>query len=408
MMAADEDVKPEQLPAGWQWARLGEVARFAGGGTPARRNPDYWGGDIPWASIKDLAGGHLTATQEFITVAGLDNSSSRLVPPGIPIIATRINVGQVATFDRPVAINQDLKAVFPKEERLRSAYLAAFLTSKKDYLAGIAVGSTVKGIKLEALKRLSILLPPLPEQQRIANLLNKQLASVEKATRAAQERLEAAQSLAGAYLREMIPASDETLPEGWRIVTLAEVCEIVTGATPKRSNASYYGGDVPWVNPGNLGVAKFVCDSAEYLTEDGVKNARPIPGGSVLVTCISGSIRHIGKVGIAGRRLCTNQQINSLVPHDSVASHYLYYLMQAIKPVLENLSSSTNQNIVNKSKLSGVTIPLPPIEEQRRTAAQLDDRYAKVQSVEWTIRQELETVEAMPDALLRRAFIGAL
>ena len=234
------------------------------------------------------------------------------------------------------------------------------------------------------------------------------MAAVEIAKKAAEERLEAAKSLPAAYLREVFPSGGEELPDGWKWARLGDVCDVVTGNTPSKSNPGYYGGDIPWVNPSHLGDTRSIADSDEYLTDAGMKQARMIPAGSVMVTCISGAIRHIGKVGIAGRPLTTNQQINSLVPFKPVESVFLYYAMQTVKPLLESLAASTNQNIVNKSKLSSVSIGLPSFEQQKHIAKDLDDRIAGAALVEESIQQQLKTIVAIPAALLRKAFSGEL
>ena len=97
---------------------------IAGGGTPSKKNPEFWGGDIPWASVKDLISKKIYATKENITKVGLNSSASRLIPAGVPILATRMAVGRCALFDIPVAINQDLKALFPNEKFLDKLFIS--------------------------------------------------------------------------------------------------------------------------------------------------------------------------------------------------------------------------------------------------------------------------------------------
>jgi type I restriction enzyme S subunit len=234
------------------------------------------------------------------------------------------------------------------------------------------------------------------------------MAAVEKAKKAAEERLEAAKALPAAYLREVFPTEEDELSDGWNWVKLGDVCGLITGNTPSRSNPSFYGGDTPWANPSNLGDERIISETNEYLTPSGVNKSRLVPANSILMTCISGALRQIGKMGIAGVELTTNQQITSLVPKDGLDSVFTYYSMQTMKPVLESLAASTNQNILNKSKLSSVCFGLPSVEEQRRISRELDDKLAGIKLAEESIQQELETIEAMPAALLRKAFAGEL
>lgn len=103
------------LPAEWVATTLGdEVASIVGGGTPSKDVAEYWGGDIPWASVKDFSGSRLSRTQDYITQEAIKASAILVgvikVPAGIRFVA----LGRVAVFDCNVAINQDLKAIFPK------------------------------------------------------------------------------------------------------------------------------------------------------------------------------------------------------------------------------------------------------------------------------------------------------
>lgn len=160
------------VPDGWKQSQLGDViAEFRGGGTPSRKQPAFWGGPIPWASVKDLNGGRLTRTVESITQEGLDNSSASVVPAGTVVLATRMAVGKAVTADVPLAINQDLKGLLP-EAGLDSAYLQAWLNWHEDAIAALASGTTVKGIRLTSLRSLPFALPPFGEQRKIAAILS--------------------------------------------------------------------------------------------------------------------------------------------------------------------------------------------------------------------------------------------
>lgn len=114
----------------WPTKPLGELVNFIGGGTPRRDCPDFWGGEIPWASVKDLKSQSLGRTLESITPQGLDNSASNLIPKDTVIIASRVGLGKVVINLTPVAINQDLKALTPRDNNLFPRYLLLFLLSK--------------------------------------------------------------------------------------------------------------------------------------------------------------------------------------------------------------------------------------------------------------------------------------
>lgn len=159
------------IPAGWKATTLGnEVASIVGGGTPSKEVADYWGGDIPWASVKDLVGSRLNKTQDYITLQAIRCSATNLIPAGTLITPTRMALGRVAIFDCDVAINQDLKAIFPKPS-LRKEFLFYWFQDNAERIQAAGTGSTVKGIRLETLREFGLVLPSQPEQEKIAAIL---------------------------------------------------------------------------------------------------------------------------------------------------------------------------------------------------------------------------------------------
>ena len=160
-----------KIPESWEVVKLEDVIeKIVGGGTPSRDNLSYWNGNIPWATVKDLKKTIIDETEEYITNEGLKNSASNLISKNTLVIATRMALGKAVFFTKDVAINQDLKAVFTKENAL-SKFLFYWFLNSSDLLQSIGSGSTVKGLRLEQLKSLPLLLPPLNEQNKISNML---------------------------------------------------------------------------------------------------------------------------------------------------------------------------------------------------------------------------------------------
>lgn len=168
-----KDEIPYDLPNGWVWCRLASILfEDIGGGTPSKQNSDYWGGDIFWASVKDLVSERLVTTQDKITELGLQNSSSNLIPPGNVIVCTRMGLGKIAVNEVPVAINQDLRAFFFSKNLLNLSYFVYWYKT----LLIEGEGMTVKGIKISDLRNLFFPLPPLSEQQRIVAKVDELVA----------------------------------------------------------------------------------------------------------------------------------------------------------------------------------------------------------------------------------------
>lgn len=151
---------------------LGEVVTIRGGGTPDKSVPAYWNGNIPWASVKDFKDTALTNTIDRITEVGVAASATQIIPAGNIIVPTRMAVGKAAINTIDLAINQDLKALIPSDD-LDRRYLLHALLANAQKLEDQATGATVKGIKLDALRSLQIPLPPVPEQKRIAGILDQ-------------------------------------------------------------------------------------------------------------------------------------------------------------------------------------------------------------------------------------------
>ncbi|MBT3383585.1 MAG: restriction endonuclease subunit S, partial [Prolixibacteraceae bacterium] len=126
--------------------RLGDYITLVGGGTPSKKVDSFWNGDISWASVKDFKSDYISSTQDKITIEGVNNSATRIVPSGTLLIATRMAVGKVAFSQIDIAINQDLKAITCSNE-LSKRFLFYQLKSKSKYFERVSSGATVKGIK---------------------------------------------------------------------------------------------------------------------------------------------------------------------------------------------------------------------------------------------------------------------
>lgn len=155
----------------WEDTSLGAISRhIVGGGTPSRVNPSYWGNEIPWVTVKDFATFDPYGTQEAITLAGLINSASTLIPQGTLITATRMAIGKAIIYKVDCAINQDLKAIFLAED-VDPNFVYYWFQLYEKMIAQLGSGSTVTGISLETLRGLRFLKPSFREQIAISGIL---------------------------------------------------------------------------------------------------------------------------------------------------------------------------------------------------------------------------------------------
>lgn len=182
----------------------------------------------------------------------------------------------------------------------------------------------------------------------------------------------------------------------WRRVKLGNICQVVTGGTPPKSNPKYYGGTIPWIKPDDLDKGMYVSESREYLTEEGAKVARLLPAGAILVSCIG----NLGKRAIAAKTLATNQQINALIPSEELDSEFLFFACATIQAQLHQIAATTIIPIVNKSAFSELQIPIPPIDEQCRIATRLKVQMAEIEKARLALEQELCETGNLADAII--------
>ncbi len=196
----------------WIEVELGRFCDFIGGGTPSKKNQSYWGGDIPWTSIKDLKGKFLYSSTDTISEDGLTNSASNIAEINDIILATRINPGRPIIAKIKTAINQDLKIVKPKIS-INSQYLYyAFLNAEKKIVKASS-GTTVLGIRLDNLKGVSIPLPPLPEQRAIVSKIELLFAELDHGITSLKKAQEQLKVYRQAVLKE---AFEGKITQSWR------------------------------------------------------------------------------------------------------------------------------------------------------------------------------------------------
>jgi type I restriction enzyme S subunit len=157
------------LSNGWRDLSLAEIGRWFGGGTPSKANPKFWnGGTIPWVSPKDMKRELITDAQDYITQEAVDNSATNLVEPGSVLVVVRSGILKhtlpVAITDREVALNQDLKAVFPRGDVDSRYLLLALKALERDILHTCTKsGTTVQNLEIPAFLRFKIPIAPYEE-----------------------------------------------------------------------------------------------------------------------------------------------------------------------------------------------------------------------------------------------------
>ena len=185
------------------------------------------------------------------------------------------------------------------------------------------------------------------------------------------------------------------LPNGWTEQKIADVGEVITGGTPSTLDESYWDGELPWVTPTDISDERDILASERSITPLGLRAVRPIPAGSVLVTCIAS----IGKNAVLKVDGACNQQINAITPHAGYDANFLYYLLEHHKGFLLRMAGNTTTPIISKGVFKQLSFFFPPLGEQR-AIAQLLARWDEA------LRDLAQLIEAK--ARLKRALMQQL
>lgn len=152
------------------------------------------------------------------------------------------------------------------------------------------------------------------------------------------------------------------IPQEWEVKRIKDFGPVITGSTPSTLDSENYGGRYMFVSPADLSEdVKYIMTTEKTLSDKGYSQARRIPKGSILFTCIGSTI---GKIGIASQDLATNQQINSIVTN----GEYLFYALSFQSNRIKILANEQAVPIINKSDFERIKVAFPPLAEQRKIA----------------------------------------
>lgn len=180
------------------------------------------------------------------------------------------------------------------------------------------------------------------------------------------------------------------VPKGWCWCKVEGIGEIITGNTPTKEIAEYYGGNIPFFKPTDLEQGININRASDNLSLLGFEQARKIPAKSILVTCIGATI---GKTGLTTLEGSCNQQINAIIPNHTAIAEYVYHV--CISDYFQNEikvnASATTLPILNKGNFSKLLFPLPPLAEQQRIVAEIEKWFSLIDQIEQG-KAELNTV----------------
>ena len=441
-----------KLPEGWVPCKLGDtLLKIVGGGTPSKAIPEYYQGNIPWMSVKDMNKHTLTDTVDHITPDAVKNSSTNIIPAGIPIIATRMSLGKIVTASFDSAINQDLKALFLANGIERNFFLHWY-RSQAQLIENLGTGTTVKGIRLEVLNSLSMSIPPLAEQKIIAEKLDTLLAQVDS-TKARLEQIPQilkrfrqavlgtamSGNLTGGWrlsnhsiilaeeieenknrlIEKKLVKKDLTyasldkrypLPPSWLYIKLQSVSTKITDGehkTPKRETAGKFLLSARNIQDGYIKLADvdYVGD-AEFQK---LRNRCDPDYGDILISC-SGSIGRVCLVDENSKYVMVRSVALVKLMQDFVINKYMMFLLQSplLQKEIEENSKSTAQSNLFLGPIKNLGIPLPPVSEQAEIVRRVEQLFAYADTIEKQVNNALARVNNLTQSILAKAFRGEL
>ena len=398
---------PFEIPEGWVWCRLGDIAQSNIGLTYSPNNISINGTPVLRSNnIKD----DKLLLNDLVRVSG-DIQEKNYIKEGDILICARNgsrnllgkstiinNLEEPMTFGAFMAICRSLYNhwIF---QTLRTDYFQRYL----DFSNSTAINQITQSMLLE----FPIPLPPLKEQHRIVQKIEQLFALIDiiEVNKKALEKLiqqaknqvlsdaiagklthqdpndEPAEELLKRIGKTTAPDTpyEKMLPKGWAWCKLGDIGKILTGNTPSKGERAFYGNDFPFFKPNDLDIGK-VETSLDSLSVLGYKQARKVPKGSILVTCIGS----IGKTGITQVEGAFNQQINAIIPFECIDNYFIYYLMlsKEIQEQLNTKASATTIAILNKSKFENTLIPLPPLAEQHRIVKKIETYFSFFDTIE--------------------------
>jgi type I restriction enzyme S subunit len=376
--------------------KLGDVANVTAGQSAPQGNcfSDEGTPFVRAGSLEPLLSGRHESELELVSEDVAKKNRLKLQPVGTIVFAKSgmsCMKGYVYVLKRPCYVVSHLACVLPKSGN--SGYLSYYFKWHKPNL--LIKDEAYPSISLADISNITMEMHSESEQEKIVERLDKvaELIALRK------RQLDELDTIVKSQFVEMF-GEPTTNPLGWDVKPLGDTCQITTGNTPPRAHTEYYGDFIEWIKTDNIVATETTPTRAlEGLSEQGFEKCRYVEAGSILMTCIAGSLNTIGNTTITNRRVAFNQQINALTPFEYDAI-FLRYLLMVMKKVLCESVNMMLKGILSKGRLSEINAIVPPLPLQNRFAAFAE----AADKSKFEIRQGLKQLELQYNALMQQYF----
>jgi type I restriction enzyme S subunit len=384
--------------------KLGNLCNIQSGGTPSRRIKEYYNGTIPWVKIRDIenSNGIIFDTEEHITKEGLKSIGNRIFSKGTLLLSMYGSVGKVAFCGVELSTNQAILGISIKsdaKELLDLNFLYYWVKINAKRLQNRAVGGILKNLSATIVKNLSINLPSLTDQKRIAKVLSdcEQLIAWRK------ESIRLLDDYLESVFLEMFgdPVKNE---KGWETVPLSKLGKIDRGVSKHRPRNApeLLNGEHPLIQTGDVSNSgTYITEYKQTYSDIGLKQSKKWPAGTLCITIAA----NIAKTGILKFEACFPDSVVGFVVDENEATNlYVHHLFSFFQMILEKNAPAAAQKNINLGILRALEVPKPPIDLQREFN-RVTNRIENVKNDLLTSLQELENLHA---SLSQKAFKGEL
>jgi type I restriction enzyme, S subunit len=378
------------LPDGWRWVRLEEICEFAyGSGLPSHTRQE---GTVPVYGSNGIVGYHDEALTEGEAI----------------IIGRKGSIGEVHFSSVPCFPIDTTYFIERTNSDADLTWLAFWLRALN--LRELNKAAAVPGLNREDVYSLEIPYPPLSEQRRIAAILNKQMAAIERARAAAEAQLKAAKELPAAYLREVFESPEA---EQWEKKRIGDVAKVQSGYAFKSDwftpggirllrNANIFQGFISWADTVCLSMSRRAEFEAYELGEGDIVLSldRPLVSNGLKVARLSSNdipallLQRVGRFQLRG----------------GIDADYLYAFLNSEKFIKAITTHDQSLGVphVSPAQVEAVEIPLPSLTEQQQIAQKLTKQIQTREQINNLLKDQLDSINKLPAALLRQAFAGKL
>lgn len=392
------------IPEDWEIVKLGKLTTVETGKTPLRSNKQFWdNGTINWATTTEVNETYIVSTNEKITNQAVAELKMKILPINTILLAmygqgkTR---GKVALLRIESTINQAFASIKPNKN-YSTNFVFNYLDKSYEKIRDLSHGSNQDNLNLDIVKALQVPLPPLKEQEKIAEILTTWDEAITKQT----ELLEAKELLKIALMQKLL--SGEVRFDGfddeWEEVRLGEIVKkMQSGGTPKADNQEFYNGNIPFVKVNDItSSGKYLIKTESSITEKGLKNSSAwiVPINSIIYSMYAS----VGFLSINTIEVATSQaMINIILDLEKANLEYIYYHLLDFKKNVHTYVETGTQGNLNAQTVRNLKIKLPSLPEQQKIAEVLSLADDEIN----LLKTELEELNLQKKALMQKLLTG--